>query len=60
MRAAAVALHRYLDVGELDPGLIRLDPDLIDDPFDRDQRFHRVLYKLIHSHYKVGSGVRGG
>ena len=39
-------VHRHLDVGGLDPGLVRLDPDLdvvVDDPLDRDQRFHLVL-----------------
>src|SRR5262249_58708946 len=39
-------VHRHLDVGKLDPGLVRLDADfdvVIDDPFDRDQRFHRTL-----------------
>ena len=36
-------VHRHFDVGELDPGLVRLDADLdvvIDDPLDGDERFH--------------------
>ena|SRR6516165_1711574 len=36
-------VHRPLDVGGLDPGLVRLDPHLgvvVDDSPDRDQRFY--------------------
>ena len=40
-------VHRHLDVGEFDPGLVRLDAHLdivIDDPLDGDERFHGVLF----------------
>src|SRR5207237_6153722 len=39
-------VHRHLDIGGLDPGLVRLDADLdvvVDYPFDRDQRLHLAL-----------------
>ena len=39
-------VHRHLDVGGLDAGLVRLDADLdvvVDHPLDRDQHFHLVL-----------------
>ena len=38
-------VHRHLDVGRLDTGVVGLDADLdvvIDDPFDPDQHFHRL------------------
>jgi len=42
-------VHRHLDVGGLDAGLVRLDPDFhveIDDPLDRDQNLHCTSYGM--------------
>ena len=54
-------VHRHLDVGDVDPAAVRLDPHLdvvVDHPLHGDENLHRLRLRRALS-ARFGSGATG-